>query len=277
MFAPYLSRLLALPFVILIVYYFSYGQYQSEYYDELILIPSLVIIVLLYVFNEQINKWWWKVRPLTLEPRIESWVKTYSPLYISLDKKDKKLALSQISKLMLIKEYTLKGKKDYQLEEDMKAMIAHEMYRLTYRKSNYIYPSCKHIVVYNHPFATPNYQFLHSIEFNRDDGVLILARDAMINGFNRGMDHFNIALYGAIIMFLHENPRLDYPIIKSISIQELCDSLSINYQSIEAHLGKGLVSSLAILIYCFIEYPGSLASLYPKNHERLMTIFDHKN
>ncbi len=84
----------------------------------------------MYVFNEQINKWWWKVRPLRLETRIQSWIKTYSTFYHGLEDSQRKRAERQISKLMLIKEFTLNSKKDYQLEEDMKTIIAHEMFRL---------------------------------------------------------------------------------------------------------------------------------------------------
>jgi len=273
MFAPYLSRLLALPFILLIIYYFTYGQFQSEYYDELILIPSIVIIVLLYVFNEQINKWWWKVRPLSLEPRIQSWIETYSTFYQGLEDSQKKRAERQISKLMLIKEFTLKSKKDYQLEEDMKTIIAHEMFRLTSGLDNYIYPSCEHIVMYNHSFATPDYEFLHSIEFNREDGVLILARDATINGFNIGLDHFNVAMYGAIIMFIHENPRLDYPVTKDIDALTICDQLGLNLESIEAHVGQGLISPLALIIYVYIEFPAKLEENYSNNHSRLSVLF----
>jgi len=274
MLAPYLSRLLALPFVLLIIYYFSYGQFQSEYYDELILIPSMIIIVLLYVFNEQINKWWWKVRPLRLEPRIQSWIETYSLFYQSLEEGEQRLAQSQISKLMLIKEFTLKSKKDYQLEEDMKAIIAHEMYRLTCGISNYIYPSCKHIVMYNHLFATPDYQYLHSVEFNREDGVRILARDATINGFNAGLDHFNVALYGAIIMFMHENSRLDYPSTKDLDLQAICDQLGLNLESIEAHVGPGTISPLGLMIYSSLEYPERVQTHHESVYRSIQAILN---
>jgi Mlc titration factor MtfA (ptsG expression regulator) len=107
----------------------------------------MIILVLLYVFNDQINKWWWTVRPLTLEPRIKSWIETYSVFYNELDTAEKQQAESQISRLMLTKEYTLKGKKDFQLEEDMKALIAHEMYRLTRGYAdNYSYDSCDRLM-----------------------------------------------------------------------------------------------------------------------------------
>ncbi len=255
---PFLSRLLALPFVLLIVYYFIHGQFQSEYLDEIILIPSMIVIVLLYVFNEQINRWWWTIRPLTLDPRIKSWVATYSPFYNSLTTAEQQRTENQISKFMLTKEYTLKSKKDYQLEEDMKALIAHELYRLTRHLGDYRFPTCKHIVVYNHPFATPDYEYLHSLEFNREDGVLILSREAIINGFNQGLDHFNVAIYGAIVIFIHENPRLDYPDIKDLTVDALCQDFAFNRESIESHIGPNKVSKIALLIYCYMEYPERL-------------------
>lgn len=273
MVAPYLSRLIALPFVLLVVYYFAYGQFQSAYLDEIILIPSMIILVLLYVFNEQINRWWWTVRPLTLEPRIKSWIETYSVYYNGLDAAGKQKMGSQISRLMLTKEYTLKGKKDFQLEEDMKAMIAHEMYRLTRGYAdNYSYTSCDHIVMYNHPFATPDYQYLHSIEFNREDGVLIIARDAAINGFNAGLDHFNIVLFGLITVFIHENPRLAYPSTIELSSEDICKQLGISHESIRGHIGDGAISSLALMIYCSIEYPEQMQEHYSAEHEVIMGI-----
>ena len=274
MVAPYLSRLIALPFVLLIVYYFAYGQFQSAYLDEIILIPSMIILVLLYVFNEQINRWWWTVRPLTLEPRVKSWIETYSPFYNALDSDAKQTAESQISRLMLTKEYTLKGKKDFQLEEDMKAMIAHEMYRLIQDfDTSYTFPSCQHVVMYNHPFATPDYQYLHSVEFNREDGVLILARDAAINGFNAGLDHFNIVLFGVISIFIHENPRLSYPSTKELTSEIICEKLDISHDSIKGHLGDMAISSLALLIYCSVEYPEKMKTSYQEEYETIKGLF----
>ncbi len=127
--------------------------------------------------------------------------------------------------------------------------------------------------MYNHSFATPNYEFLHSIEYNREDGVLILTRDANINGFNIGLGHFNVTMYGAIIIFIHENPRLNYPVTKDIDVLRICDELGLNLENIKAHVGQGLISSLGLIVYAYIEFLAKLGENYSNKHSRLSVLF----
>jgi len=141
------------------------------------------------------------------------------------------------------------------------------MYRLTHGyDSSYSYPSCEHVVMYNHPFATPDYQFLHSYEFNREDGVLILARDAAVNGYNAG-------LFGVITVFIHENPRLDYPSTTELSSEIICEQLEISHDSIRGHVGEMAISSLALLIYCSVEYPDEMKTSYQEEYETIRDLF----
>lgn len=275
MHIPFLSRALALPFVLLIIYYFSYAQFQSDSADGWILIPSVIILMLLYVFSDQINKWWWAYKAPPLDPRIQSWIEVYSPIYGDLSSSAQKDFADRLSIFMHTKEFTLKGKKDFQLEEDMKAMIAHEFIRLTlYRQEGHMFPSLKHVVLYNHPFATPKKEFLHSFEYDRTDEVLILAREQMINGFNRGLNYYNILLHAAISVFINQYPRLDYPDVSDLDTDEFLSTFEIERSGIESALGITVSSKLPLLIYCHLEYPDQMKSFYPIKYRKLNNIFE---
>lgn len=268
-----LSKALAFPFVLLIIFYFTSGRFISANIDTWTLIPAVISLMLLYVFNEPIDKWWWKKRPPSLDPKIKSWVEVYSPIYKSLSSDLKQRFEERLSIFMRLKDFTVKVKKDFHLEEDMKALLSHDFIRLTLHRDEYLLPAYEHFVLYNHAFGTPNFQFLHSFEYNDEDGVVIFSREELVNGFNLGLDYFNIGLYGAISTFISSYPRLKYPNVADITIEQLCTDLQINLESIVSTLGFKEISKLSMLIYAYFEYSERLQSLYPEKHADLELIF----
>ena len=132
--------------------------------------------------------------------------------------------------------------------------IAHEFQRLTMGREDYIYKDYDQIVVYNHPFPTPNIEVLHAAEIFSEDGVIILSREQLINGFF-DPTQINIALLLAIMTFIESNPRLQYPDVSDIDMKDLVSSHDLSIDPFKAILGVDHIKKLDLLIYCYVEYP----------------------
>ena len=74
-------------------------------------------------------------------------------------------------------------------------------------------------------------------------------------------------------MFVHENPRLSYPSTVGLSSEMICEQLDISHDSIKGHLGDMAISSLALLIYCSVEYPEKMKTSYQEEYETIKGLF----
>lgn len=269
----FLSRALAFPFILLLVYFFSYAQFQSDSAGSYFLIPSVTCLILLYVFHEQIDHWWWTHQPPGLDRRLKDWLASFSPFYSALSNADKVKFDSRLSIFLHTKDFTLKEKKDFHLEEDTKALIAYHFIHVSWIRDQFLFKDYKHFVVYNHSFGTPDYPFLHSFEYHEQDGVVIYARDMLLLGIDPNNQYFDIGLYGAIIIFINTFPRLDYPATTDMTIKLICDTLKLSEEGIYTALGYKEVSKVALLCYAYFNHLPAMNTGFPTETKKIEAIF----
>jgi len=268
-----LARILAFPFAIALIFAFTHGQFDFSGPMTSVVLGCLIALALLYVFQNQINQWWWKKKPPTLDPPVKAWMTRFSPFYNQLAEDEKKSFESSLSIFIRTKEFTLKADKDYQLEEDIKGVIAHEFIRVGLPVPEVSYTNLEYIILYNHPFGTPNIQQLHSAELNREDGVVILSKELVVNGFIKPATYVNIALLSAIMTFIWHHPRLDYPSVNGLSAEGIADAHQIDLQVILQTLGQDHINKLDLLVFCFFLYPSKTQSMDKKIYDQLMSLF----
>ena len=186
-----------------------------------------------------------------------------------------KLRFSErLATFMAVKEFTLKGKQDYKLEEDIKALISHEFVRISMGMNDYLGQDFEQFIIYNHPFATPKYKFLHTLELYHEDGVIILSKPDLIKGFQNKAGFLNLALFAAISAFISMNPRAHYPELKHIDESQLETTFNIEFEAIKKALGFDWLNKLNVLIYCFFEFPRIFEATFPKEFFSLQSIFN---
>jgi len=232
--------------------------------------------VLLYVFQYQINEKLWKRNPPPLDLKLKGWMNHHSTFVKRLSPEEREEFEKRVSLFVKLKSYTLKAEKDYELEEDSKCLIAHEFQRLTFRREDFLYSDYDQVVVYNHPFPTPYIEQLHAAEIYTEDGVIILSREQLINGFF-DPTQVNIAILLAVMTFVESNPRLDYPRVIDMSIDDLLEAHALEIEPFKAILGIDHIKTLDLLIYCYVEYPSQLQKWDDVSYQQLESIFQLNN
>jgi len=221
MLSTTMSRRVALPFLIYLIIFFSIsGYYKSSGYS-IAFLASVICLALIYVFQHQIDMWWWKRNPPSLSPKMQSWIAKFSLFHQSLDIEEQDRFERRVSLFVKDKIFTLKLAKDFELEEDTKLTIAHEFVRLTFYKEDFLFDHYDQFVIYEHPFGSPNINLLHSAEMHYDDGVVILSREQLVNGYVDPVNYVNTALQMAIACWIRIYPRLKYPAVTSLSLEEI--------------------------------------------------------
>ncbi len=267
------SRLISLPFALVLIFVFSSGGLESFGVKTILIFISLAALILIYIFNRPINIWWWKMRMPKLEKPLLAWLGRYSKYYKGLGREEKEEFSGRIATFNKIKNFTLKGKRDYQLEEDVKTIIAHDFVRVGQRRKEFLFESFDHFIVYNHPFVSPNIQNFHTLEIFDSDEVVILSKEQLINGFLDPRKYVNIAMLAAIMIFTDLYPRLPYPEVANLELAEIAGQLDLDLDIMLMALGSDWINRLDLLIYCYFLFPEQLEQSYPDKYADLQKIF----
>jgi len=268
-----LARIIAFPFAITLIFAFSYSEFDFEGPMTLAVLGCLIALALLYVFHNQIDQWWWTKRPPQLDVPVKAWMKRFSPYYNNLSENELSSFESAMSVFIKTKEYTLKADRDFQLEEDIKGIIAHEFMRVGQNLPERTYPKLDYIVLYNHPFGSPKIQVLHSMELNREDGVVILSKELAVNGFIQPSTYVNISLLAAIMTFVWHHPRLDYPSVTEFTAEGITEAHKIDLNVILQTIGLDHINKIDLLIFCFFLYPEQTKELDENLYDQLFKLF----
>ena len=268
-----LSRLLGLPFALILIYCFTSGGLADFGIKTFLVLISIVALMLLYIFNRQVDIFWWKKRGLTLDAPLISWMDRFAPSYAELSDEQKENIQGRIALFMKVKNFTLKGKRDYQLEEDVKLIIAHEFMRITLAQDPFYFPDYEQFVVYNHPFATPKIETLHAVEIYDEDGVVIFSKEQLVNGFVDPNHHINVALLAAVMLFIAVHPRLQYPVVHDLEAQEIVDAHGLDLDHIHHVTALRNINNLDLMLFCFFQFPRKNAEAFPERNKQLASLF----
>ena len=105
-----LSRLLALPFALVLILAFTMGELELAGLTTYAILISLIGLALIYVFNRQINTWWWKRRLPKLDKTLKAWIVRYSKFYGTLRGDEMELFERRVAAFNLIKNFTLESR-----------------------------------------------------------------------------------------------------------------------------------------------------------------------
>ncbi len=193
-----LAKLLSLPFIGVIIWFFL--KSNQDYTREAVwmLIVPLIILSVMYVFHHQINTWWWKKRPPALPKKLVSLLAHLKPEISMWPQHEALKFMDRLSVFIHTKTFVLKRERDYDVEEDMKALMAYEFIRTSMDEADFLLEHYDQFILYDHPFGTPDKYYLHCMEIQQEDGVIIMSREQMLNGLLSPAEHFNIALWAAL-------------------------------------------------------------------------------
>ncbi|MBK6544644.1 MAG: hypothetical protein IPG12_05150 [Saprospiraceae bacterium] len=222
-----------------------------------VLIPTGILALASFVFGSLINQKWYQRNPPKLSDYELNWVKRFVPFYKNLPKIGQDHFCNQLAIQLTEKQFTSMSEKE--MPEELKIMALAPAIRLNLSFKD---PAVKHygrIVFYHHAFPSPEQQYLHLSETQDEDGVIILASDALEAAYVKPDAFFNIALYewACIFIKIHKMPatfKLDADLIWSI----ICKILVTEEKKLQNYMGQMNLNIVAILVYCYIMYPEKL-------------------
>lgn len=269
------SIILSIPFLILLVIlgYFIYHEPRSNYltYALIPLTPLMVI----YMFSPQIDYWWLSNNPVELDDRLLKMLNQTNPRYKDLNNDDKEEFNKRLVLFTAAREFIGKGMEsdNNDVPYDIKNMICQIPVTMALGRSQKSFNNWERVVLYKHPFPSPRFKFLHTMETEAEDGVVILSLEHVEKALIQKGHHYDVGWHAYAEAFIKDNPKENYPDLPE-NIWESIEKISPqNKQQILATLGFGNIDALPVLINLYFNYADDFQSELPNMSRSFDKIF----
>lgn len=268
-----LTKILALPVVILLVaiLFFRYNEgYDTGYW----ILAPIFILVILYISYEEIDHWYLRRNPITLEPEIINLLNRYIPFYRNLSEDDKTKYHIRLSKYITGRSFKSVGSELKEVPYDIKAMIATNAIQLAFHQKDYLIGDFDRLYIYKHPFGSPAHDFLHTVETEAEDGVIIYSLEHLMPGITNPEVYYNIGMHGYVDAFIKANPKAPFPPRLNADWFDVHAISGLSKKQILATIGFDYADMLVVLGTCYFIYPVKFEERLPALKKELDILFE---
>jgi hypothetical protein len=270
------SRLLALPLIVVAGYYL-YLLFQPGVNNTVYIFIPVVLLTLLYVFHGQIDYWWMQNNPPEVDIKIRDWLTTYLPYYNTYSETRRKEFEKRLVLYVEARSFQSVGTTELRpVPFDLKNIIASQAIRLTIAQKDFLLGDMDRIFLYKHPFPSPKHPFLHTVEVDEEDGVLIFSSEQGLPGIVNPSMYYNIVLHGYIQAYLALHPKLALKEVSAIGWDDLEKIDGINSNLIIKTCGFEDLDLRVVNTVAFFEFSEQYVVLFPKAYDELCGVFGQK-
>ena len=270
-----ITKVLSLPLILMLAAMLYYGWSSGNQLSVYIVIP-VSLLVALYTFHGVIDHWWLKKFPVPFDPKLKDWLTKHFPPYVLLDDEHKKKFEFRLSLYLNGRLFQSVGKEMRDVPEDIKCMVAAYGVNMTLGIDDYLIGDTDRIFLYKHPFPTPKFPFLHNVETDTEDGVIILSLEQLFNAVIRPDLYYNTAYhaYAEAIMFV--NNKTEFPSFPEQTWSDIQNISGWNNETICRQTGLESVPLQAVHSTIFFTMPQKYKMILPEYYDRLSLAFNRK-
>ena len=249
------SNILSVPFFLAALYFlFRLIDDTHDLMAAWATVP-LVIIVLIYLFQPQIDYWWLSRNPVGVDKEVRDMICYTNPFYRTLADTEKEEFHKRLVLYENGREFIAKGmEKDMNVPYDIRYMISQIPVTLSFWDKNFLIEKYDRVVIYKHAFPSPLKRFLHTYEINQEDGVIIFSLEHAEASFFKPKQFFNVAWQAYAEAYLDENPRL-FNLPENYTWHKLEIITGFSKAFIEKTAGFSEVSLKAATLVAYFLYP----------------------
>lgn len=269
-----LSKILAFPAVLALII-ILFLQYNEGYDMGLWFAVPIFILVVLYISYEEIDHWYLRRNPIKLDPEVIKLLNQYIPFYRALDEEGKEKYHNRLSQYITGRSFKSVGSSEMKsVPYDIRAMIATNAVQLAFYQDDYLIGDFDRIFIYKHPFGSPSYKFLHTVETEAQDGVIIYSLEHLIPGITNPELYYNIGMHGYLDAFIKANPTAPFPPRLGADWFDILAISGLPKKQILSTIGFDSADLLVVLGTCYFTYPQAFEKRLPGLKQELDTLFN---
>jgi len=208
--------LLALTAVVL-GYLFIVKGIGSQHWFLLIVVAAIAV----YVVKAQLDYWWHTKNPVELDAEVIHYLEQRNTFYQSLENEDRKEFRDRLSLYLEGRLFEGIAKEKKRVPEDIKVLVAVHAVEVGMKQEDVLIGDFDRIFLYQHPFGSPNKQFLHIVETEIEDGVIILMTPYLINAIHHPTQYYNIAYHAFAEALVKQNPQWDLSCLDTLDWEDV--------------------------------------------------------
>ncbi|MEM6963198.1 MAG: zinc-dependent peptidase [Bacteroidota bacterium] len=230
------------------------------------IIPWVVLLVMTYIFSPQVDWWWYQRNPPELPGSLGNLFLKYMPFYQDLSVANKKRFRQRVAMYLQARGFFAKrGSEDGEVPLDMKAIIAANVVMLTFGRKDFILKDFERIFIYLQAFPSPNHQYLHAAELNKEDDCVLLSGEHVMLSFRQPRRFYNVMVHIFANAYQLCFPTYDYPSFEEFMWEGWGQAATVKYLGIpEEEMNK-----FGVAANYFFHFPRQLK----ENNSRTFDIF----
>ncbi|MAT52871.1 MAG: hypothetical protein CMN32_00210 [Saprospirales bacterium] len=266
-----LSRYLIAPliFVALIFLYLAWEDDSSwSYY----LIPCILGAAVIYVFSPQIDWWWYQHRPPDLPPGLRKMLEAKLPYYRRLPEPLQQRFRQRMAMYMHAHEFKAQGMESMPI--DLQAIIAATAVQVSFGQEDFLMEPYEHIIVYPHPFPSPQFpEKWHTCEIYDEDGVILFSAEQLMISFMDPQKHFHIGLYEYARVFRRCHSEMSWPAWAEEDWPKLEQVSGMKLSYLRKWIGLPDLDIGAVAVAHFFVFPERFKAVFPERYEMFIRNF----
>ena len=263
--------------LIVVAGYYLYLLFQPGVNNTVYIFIPVVLLTLLYVFHGQIDYWWMQNNPPEVDIKIRDWLTAYLPYYNTYSEMRRREFEKRLVLYVEARSFQSVGTTELRpVPFDLKNIIASQAIRLTIAQKDFLLGDMDRIFLYKHPFPSPKHPFLHTVEVDEEDGVLIFSSEQGLPGIVNPSMYYNIVLHGYIQAYLALHPKLALKEVRAIGWDDLEKIDGINSNLIIKTCGFEDLDLRVVNTVVFFEFYEQYVAWFPKAYDELCGVFGKK-
>lgn len=256
------TRVLAIPFVLLLALMLYLSLAVDERYSVVIIFCT-VGLAMLFVFSPQIDWWWYRRRPPELDESFRGLLRQQYPFYMQLSPEKKLKFRQRVALFRLAKDFMPQGMEE--VPEDIQLFVALSGVHLTFGWEEYLLPKFEKIIIYPHPFPSPQYpEQFHASEVFAEDGVVLFSAQHLVKGVLEPQRYFPVGLYEMARVMLLSYPEKRWPILREDSWEPLERISGVSREALVQYMNLEDLNLLAVAMVYFLISPQSFRREWPQ-------------
>ena len=239
------------------------------------LIVFLLLAVLCYVYGPQINWWWWTRQPpdlpKSLHPPLER-----TPFYQRLTGDGKRLFRKRVFLFNQAQRWMPQAME--KVTEDVKTAISTGAVQVNFHRLNFFFPDYENIIVYAHPFPSPQYpNHLHASEVFDDEygNGLIFSVEHVMRSFIEPQHYYNVAIHEYARLLINTS-ETSFPTVSDDIWPSLEAISGFSHEKLLHYIGLDSLDSLQVSITLYLVFTERFKMVLPQLGADLEQIFTPK-
>lgn len=271
-----LSNVLTIPFAITAIALLTRLFADKDDVIAMWAVVPVTIIVLIYLFQPQIDYWWLERNPIEIDPKVLKLINATNDFYRELDEEEKKEFHKRL--MLYINGYAFSAKgmeTDTDVPYDIRLMIAQIPVTIGFYQKDKFLKNYERIILYKHAFPSPRHKFLHTMEVHAEDGAIIFSLEHAEAAFFNPNDFYNVAWHAYVEAYLdNRKEQLVEPGEEGPAWKDLHQILDFDQSFILRTLGFDKVKIETVIVMAYFLKNNELKSVRPLWHKQLQQHFN---